>query len=307
MTGSPPAATAGQRCAIIAVVGAPNAGKSTLVNALVGAKVAIVSHKVQTTRARLMGVAMAEEAQLILIDTPGIFSPRRRLERAMVAAAWAGAAEADMVLFLVDAKRGLDGDAERILDGLAGARQPVLLVLNKVDLLGDKKALLSLARHLHERHAFAETFMVSARDGDGVATLKRHLAAHAPDGPWLFPEDQLCNLTARMMAAEITREQVYGQLHQELPYAITVETEAWEARPDGSARLAQVIFVERESQKGIVIGKGGARLKAIGVAARAAMEEAFGHRVHLALFVKVDPHWAESRARYQAMGLDWVD
>lgn len=295
------------KCGVVAVIGAPNAGKSTLVNALVGTKVAIVSQKVQTTRTRLMGIAMAEEAQLVLIDTPGIFAPRRRLDRAMVATAWGEVGDADIILLLIDAQRGINEDVEAILKGLQETKRPIVLILNKVDALKDKAKLLKLAQMLNEPHKFAETFMVSALEGSGVQDLKAYLAAQAPEGPWLFPEDQVSDVTARIMAAELTREQVYLQLHDELPYSISVETESWDARKDGSVRIEQVIFVERDSQKGIVIGKGGARLKSIGEAARVGMEDLLGTRVHLFLFVKVDPRWQDNREHYQNIGLDWVE
>lgn len=294
-------------CGVIAVIGAPNAGKSTLVNALVGAKVAIVSHKVQTTRARLMGIAMAGQRQMVLVDTPGIFAPKRRLDRAMVHTAWGQIEDADQIIFLVDAQRGLTHDVELILNGLKGKKQPVILVLNKVDALKDKAKLLKLAAALHERHPFEETFMISALAGGGVMDLRSYLADKMPSGHWLFPEEQISDVTSRLMAAEITREQVYLQLHDELPYSITVETESWQGRKDGSVRIEQIIFVERDTQKRIVIGKSGTRLKSIGAAARVAMEELFGHRVHLFLFVKTDPRWSDSKERFQNIGLDWVE
>ena len=294
-----------QRCGVVAVVGAPNAGKSTLVNALVGEKVAIVSPKVQTTRARLMGIATEGEAQLLLVDTPGIFAPRRRLDRAMVRAAWEGASGADVVCLLVDARRGMDAAAEGVLAGLAERPEPRWLVLNKVD-IAVKERLLPLAVAVHAQAAFAETFMISAETGDGVADLKARLAAALPEGPWHFPPDQLTDATTRLMALELTREQLYLQLHAELPYAATVETEKWEEK-GGVTTIHQQILVERDSQKGIVLGKGGTRLKAIGTAARAGIGALVGGKVNLFLHVKVKEGWADDRAGYGEMGLDWVE
>ncbi len=294
------------RCGVVAIVGAPNAGKSTLTNALVGQKVAIVSPKVQTTRTRLTGIAIAGDTQILLVDTPGIFAPRRRLDRAMVAAAWEGTNAADVIVLMVDAKAGVRADLESIMDGLAGRPETLLLVLNKVDLVA-KERLLGLAAQLNERLSPAEIFMIAAETGDGVADLKQALAALMPAGPWLYPEDQVSNTTTRLMAAEITREQLYLQLHDELPYAATVETEKWEERRDGSVAIHQQILIERDTQKAIILGKGGARIKAIGEAARAELTEALGRRTHLFLHVKVAPDWAESRATYRDMGLDWVD
>lgn len=293
-------------CGLVAVVGAPNAGKSTLVNALVGQKVAIVSAKVQTTRTRLMGIAVAGAAQLLLVDTPGIFRPRRRLDRAMVQAAWEGAEDADVILLVVDARTGMAESVEAIVEGLAQRQEPVWLVLNKVDATAKDK-LLKLTLLFNERMAFAETFMVSATTGDGVSDLKAKLAAVMPEGPWHFPEDQVSDVTTRLLAAEITREQLYRQLHEELPYASTVETEKWEERRDGSAVIHQQILVERDSQRAIVLGKGGAQIKKLGAAARAEMEEQLGRRVHLFLHVKVKPDWSEDRSVYRDMGLGWVD
>lgn len=294
------------RCGSIAVVGAPNAGKSTLVNALVGQKVAIVSNKVQTTRTRLMGIAVEEAAQLLLIDTPGIFAPRRRLDRAMVRAAWEGASGADIIVFVVDAKTGFRDDASAILSALATRSEPRLLVLNKVDIT-NKGKLLDLATHANSFAAFAETYFVSAETGDGVAELKSALAAKLPPGPWHFPEDQVSDATTRLMAAEITREQLYRQLHAELPYAAAVETEKWEDRKDGSTVIHQQILIERDSQKAIVLGKGGARLKEIGSVARGEIATLTGRRIHLFLHVKVKPDWADDRAVFSAMGLDWSE
>ncbi len=294
------------QCGVVAVVGAPNAGKSTLVNALVGQKVAIVSPKVQTTRTRLMGLAVEGTAQLLLVDTPGIFKPRRRLDRAMVHAAWEGTTDADVVALVVDSKSGLREDVLSLIDGLANRPEPKILVLNKVDITAKDKLLTLIAR-ANERLPFAETFMISALTGDGVPELKTYLAKAMPESPWHFPEDQVSDVTTRLLAAEITREQLYRQLHEELPYASTVETEKWEQRRDGSAAVHQQILVERDTQRAIVLGKGGAQIKAIGAAARAEMEELLGHRVHLFLHVKVKPDWANDRETYRDMGLDWVD
>jgi len=294
------------RCGFVAVIGAPNAGKSTLVNALVGQKVAIVSAKAQTTRARLMGIAIAGESQILLVDTPGIFAPRRRLDRAMVAAAWAGAEDADLVLLVVDSAANLGERVEAILAALEGRKQPLMIVLNKVDLAAKEK-LLVLASKLSERLSPQRIFMISATTGDGVADLKMALAETMPEGPWHFPEDQLSDATDRMVAAELTREQIYGQLHAELPYASAIETEKWEDRKDGSTVIHQQVLIERESQKGIVLGKGGARLKSIGAAAREAIAEHLGRPVHLFLHVKVNPRWDEDRTLYKDIGLDWTD
>jgi GTP-binding protein Era len=294
-----------QHCGVVAVVGAPNAGKSTLVNTLVGEKVAIVSPKVQTTRARLMGIATEGEAQLLLVDTPGIFAPRRRLDRAMVRAAWEGASGADIVLMLIDARRGMDAAAELVLGDLANRPEPKWLVLNKVD-IATKERLLPLAVAAHVQTAFVETFMIAASTGDGVADLKARLAAAMPQSPWHFPADQLTDATTRLMALELTREQLYLQLHAELPYAATVETEKWEEK-GGTITIHQQILVERDSQKGIVLGKGGTRLKAIGMAARAGIAALTGSKVNLFLHVKVKENWAEDRDGYGEMGLDWVE
>ena len=295
-----------ERCGVVAVVGAPNAGKSTLVNALVGQKVAIVSPKVQTTRTRLMGLAIEGDTQLMLVDTPGIFRPRRRLDRAMVQAAWEGTTGADVVLLLIDARAGITEEVSAILDAIAAREEPRMLALNKVD-VAPKEKLLKLAAVANERVPFAETFMISAKTGDGVADLKATLAAAMPEEPWHFPADQVSDVTTRLLAAEITREQLYRQLHEELPYASTVETEKWEDRRDGSAAIHQQIFVERDTQKAIVLGKGGQQIKKIGAAARAELEEQLGRRVHLFLHVKVKSDWAEDRAVYRDMGLGWVE
>ena len=301
------------RAGFVAVIGAPNAGKSTLVNGLVGQKVAIVSGKPQTTRARLMGIAIEGDAQVVLVDTPGIFEPKRRLDRAMVAAAWTGAQDADLILFVIDAAAGIKADVERIVASLGDRKQPLILVLNKIDLVS-KGALLGLATDLTARLNPDKVFMVSAADGDGVADLKRALAAAMPQGPWLYPEDEVSDATDRMVAAELTREQVVNQLHQELPYATAVETESWEDQPDGSTVINQQILVERDSQKGIVIGKGGQRLKSNDNAYRAEADKAraeitqhLGRPVHLYLHVKVNPKWDEDRSLYRDIGLEWAD
>jgi len=294
------------KCGLVAIVGAPNAGKSTLVNALVGQKVAIVSPKAQTTRTRLMGIAIAGEAQILLVDTPGIFEGKRRFDRAMVQAAWGGTQDADLVALVVDAKGGLGAKLEAILTGLAARPEPKLLVLNKVD-IADKAKLLRHAQTLNERLRFQETLMVSATTGDGIADLKARLAAAIPEGPWHFPAEQVSDATDRVMAAEITREQIFLQLYQELPQACAVETEKYEERPDGAVEIHQQILVARDSQRAIVLGKGGARLKEIGSKARAELATLLGAKVHLYLHVKVAPNWDEDRSVYRDIGLDWVD
>jgi GTPase len=293
-------------CGLVAVVGAPNAGKSTLVNALVGQKVAIVSPKAQTTRTRLMGVAIRDETQLLLVDTPGIFEPRRRLDRAMVAAAWGGAEGADVIALVVDGKGGLGPKVTEIAEALKGRTEPVYLVLNKVD-VADKGKLLVHAERLNELLPFAETFFVSAQTGDGLAGLKNALAAAMPPGPWHYPEDQVSDASERALAAEVTREQLYLQLHAELPYASVIETEKFTDREDGSAEIHQQIMVERPSQRAIVLGKGGARIKEIGARARAELAVLLDRPVHLYLHVKVKPGWDEDRGVYRDLGLDWVD
>ncbi|MFL6731493.1 MAG: GTPase Era, partial [Sphingomicrobium sp.] len=280
--------------------------KSTLVNALVGQKVAIVSPKAQTTRSRLMGIAIAQKSQILLVDTPGIFEPRRRLDRAMVAAAWTGAQDADLILLVIDAAAGVTGEVERIIASLGEHQHPLLLTLNKIDLI-KKDALLKMSAELTERLNPDKVFMISASQGDGVADLKRALSDAMPDGPWLYPEDEVSDATDRMIAAELTREQIVNQLHQELPYATAVETETWEDRSDGSTAIRQQILVERDSQKAIVIGKGGRRLKAIGAAARVAIAEHLERPVHLFLHVKVNPRWDEDRGLYREIGLEWAD
>ena len=294
------------RAGFVAVIGAPNAGKSTLVNALVGQKVAIVSGKPQTTRARLMGIAIEGCAQILLVDTPGIFEPRRRLDRAMVAAAWTGAEDADLILFVIDSAAGVNAEVERIIDSLGQRQHPLFLAFNKVDLV-KKGALLGLSADVTARLNPDKVFMVSAAEGDGVPDVKHALAAAMPPGPWLYPEDEVSDATDRMIAAELTREQIVNQLHQELPYATAVETETWEDRPDGSTVINQQVLVERDSQKAIVIGKGGRRLKAIGAAARAEIAQHLGRPVHLFLHVKVNPRWDEDRSLYEEIGLEWAD
>ena len=297
-------AESGRRCGFVALIGAPNAGKSTLINALVGAKVSIVTPKVQTTRALLRGITIEGAAQLIFVDTPGIFSPRRRLDRAMVSTAWGSAQDADLIALLIDAKKGIKDDDEAILGGLGEVRPNKVLVLNKVDLV-DKRALLALTQQLNERAVFAATFMVSARTGDGVADLKRWFAAHVAIGPWLYPEDQMTDAPLRQLAAEITREKLYLRLHQELPYQSTVETEVWKELRDKSVRIEQIIYVERESQRKIVLGKGGQAIKAIGAAARADIAAAIEQPVHLFLHVKVREGWGDDPERYREMGLEF--
>ena len=294
------------RAGFVAVIGAPNAGKSTLVNALVGQKVAIVSDKAQTTRARLMGIAVDGEAQILLVDTPGIFEPRRRLDRAMVAAAWTGAQDADLILLVIDAAAGIGGAVERILAGLETRTHPLFIALNKIDLI-KKPQLRALAASLTERLTPDKLFMISATQGDGVPDLKAALAEAMPEGPWLYPEDEVSDATDRMIAAELTREQIVTQLHQELPYATAVETETWEDRPDGATVIRQQILVARDSQKAIVIGKGGSRLKRIGQAAREAIIAHLGRPVHLYLHVKVNPKWDEDRSLYREIGLEWAE
>jgi GTP-binding protein Era len=298
------AAAGAERCGFVAVIGAPNVGKSTLVNALVGSKVTIVSPKVQTTRALVRGIALDGRSQLIFVDTPGLFAPRRRLERAMVATAWSGAQDADLVVLVVDARRGLDAETAAILDRLPGLPLPKALVLNKVDLVA-KPVLLALSRTANERTAFAATFMLSALNGEGVSDLKAWLAGAVPAGPWLYPEDQMSDAPLRSLAAEITREKLFHRLHQELPYRSTVETDLWKEQPDGSVRIEQTIYVERESQRKIVLGKGGQAIKAIGSQARREIAELIGQPVHLFLFVKVREGWADDPERYREMGLEF--
>lgn len=290
------------RCGFIAVVGAPNAGKSTLINRLVGSKVSIVTPKVQTTRTLLRAIVMVDQSQIILVDTPGIFQPRRTLDAAMVQAAWSGAVDADAILLLVDVTRESDGDQERILSGLEGVPRPVYLVLNKIDRISRPK-LLEMTRRMNDRFPFGRTFMISALNGDGLDDLRAFLAAAVPPGPWLYPDDQVADIPMRLLAAEITREQVFLRLHQELPYASAVETEGWSELDDGSVRIEQVIYVERENQKKIVIGKGGRTIKEIGRTAREHLKDMLARNVHLMLFVKVRERWSEDPERYEAMGL----
>jgi len=295
-----------QRCGLVAVVGAPNAGKSTLVNALVGQKVAIVSPKAQTTRVRLMGIAIEGDAQILLVDTPGIFDPQRRLDRAMVAAAWSGAEGADLLALVIDASKKLNSKVRALIDQVASRREPKIVVLNKVDATA-KENLLALAVELQGALDPEEIFMISALSGDGVAGFKATLAKRLPEGPWHFPEDQVSDATDRMVAAEITREQLYHQLHAELPYASAVETEKYEERKDGSVAIHQQILVARETQKAIVLGAKGARLKEIGSKARAEIADLLQKKVHLFLHVKVDPRWEEDRGLYREIGLEWVN
>lgn len=292
------------RCGYVAIVGAPNAGKSTLLNHFVGSKVSIVSPKVQTTRARTLAIAMVGQAQLIFVDTPGIFEPKRRLEKAMVAAAWSGAEEADVVLLLIDSQRGADADVRLILDGLTNVKRPVFLVLNKIDEVPREK-LLALTAEFIAMRSFAGVFFISALEGDGVSDVKQAIAEALPEAHWLYPEDQLTDISERLLASEITREKLFLRLHQELPYNLTVETETWKDQKDGSARVEQVIYVTREGHKPIVLGKGGQTIKAIGALARHEMEKVLDRRIHLFLFVKVRENWTDDPERYRAMGLDF--
>ncbi len=296
------------RAGFIALIGEPNAGKSTLLNRMVGAKVAIVTHKVQTTRARIRGVAMEGQAQLVFVDTPGLFKPRRRLDRAMVAAAWSGAADADIVVVMVEAHRGITEGVTAILDGLKerSGETKIALAINKIDRV-KSDVLLGLTKELNEAFEFAETFMISAEKGHGVEHLRSWLAGEVPEGPWFYPEDQIADLPMRMIAAEMTREKLTLRLHQELPYQMTVETENWEERPDGSAKIDQVIYVVRDGHKGIVLGNKGETIKAVGKAAREDICEFLGRKVHLFLQVKVRPGWLEESERYSEMGLDFKD
>jgi GTP-binding protein Era len=298
--------TTTQSCGVVAILGAPNAGKSTLVNALVGQKVAIVSPKAQTTRARVMGIAIEGDTQIILVDTPGIFEPERRLDRAMVAAAWDGTDGADLVALVVDGKGGIGPKVHAVIDSLRGRKGRKILILNKVD-IADKPRLLGHAAKLNEALAFDETYFVSAQTGDGVPELKAALAGAMPQGDWHFPEDQVSDATDRMLAAEVTREQLYLQLHAELPYASAVETEKYSEREDGSVEIHQQILVARDTQRAIVLGKGGQRLKEIGSRARAELSKLLGVPVHLYLHVKVNPKWEEDRGLYREIGLDWVE
>ena len=296
------------RAGFVALIGEPNAGKSTLTNRMVGAKVSIVTHKVQTTRARIRGVAIEGETQIVFVDTPGLFQPKRRLDRAMVAAAWGGAADADLVVLLIEAHRGLTAGVERILEGLAdvGKGRKVALAINKIDRVKAEE-LLALSAKMNDRFDFAKTFMISAEKGHGVDDLREWLADEMPEGPWLYPEDQIADLPLYMIAAEITREKLTLRLHQELPYQLTVETENWEERKDGSARIDQLIYVARDGHKGIVLGRKGETIKAVSQAARAELEEFLDRKVHLFLQVKVRPGWLEEAERYSEMGLDFKD
>ena len=297
------------RAGFVALIGEPNAGKSTLLNRMVGAKVSIVTHKVQTTRARIRGIAMAGDAQIVFVDTPGLFRPRRRLDRAMVAAAWGGAADADIVVLLVEAHRGLTPGVAAILAALkdrVGEDQRVALAINKIDRV-KAEALLALSQKLNEAYPFERTFMISAERGHGVEDLKAWLGAELPEGPWFYPEDQIADLPLRMIAAEITREKLTLRLHEELPYQLTVETERWEDKPDGSVRIDQLVYVARDGHKGIVLGHKGETIKAVGQAARAELIEFLGRPVHRFLQVKVRPNWLEEKERYSEMGLDFKD
>jgi len=296
------------RAGFVALIGEPNAGKSTLLNRMVGAKVSIVTHKVQTTRTRIRGVAMEGDSQIVFVDTPGLFQPRRRLDRAMVAAAWGGAADADVVVLMVEAHRGVTEGVERIIEGLAdiGQGRPVALAINKIDRV-QSETLLSLSKNLNDRYDFVETFMISAERGHGVDALRHWLAGVLPEGPWLYPEDQIADLPMRMIAAEMTREKLTLRLHQELPYQLTVETENWEERKDGSARIDQLIYVVRDGHKGILLGHKGETIKAVSKAAREELEEFLGRRVHLFLQVKVRPNWLDEAERYSEMGLEFKD
>lgn len=296
------------RAGFVALIGEPNAGKSTLTNRMVGAKVSIVTHKVQTTRARIRGVALEGASQLVFVDTPGLFKPTRRLDRAMVAAAWGGAADADVVVLMIEANRGVTEGVERILEGLQdfGEHRKIALAINKIDRI-KSEALLALSEKMNEAYPFVATFMISAERGHGVDALKEWLAGEVPEGPWLYPEDQIADLPLRMIAAEMTREKLTLRLHQELPYQLTVETEAWEERKDGSCKIDQLIYVMRDGHKGIVLGNKGETIKAVGKAAREELVEFLGRKVHLFLQVKVRPNWLEESERYDEMGLNFKD
>ncbi len=296
------------RAGFVALIGEPNAGKSTLLNRMVGAKVSIVTHKVQTTRARIRGIAIAGVSQIVFVDTPGIFRPRRRLDRSMVAAAWGGASDADVILLLIEAHRGLTDGTAAIIEQLKGldSRTPVALVINKIDRV-KAETLLALTAELNAAYPFVQSFMISAEKGYGCDDLRDWLAAALPEGPWLYPEDQIADLPMRMIAAEITREKLTLRLHEEIPYQLTVETEAWEERKDGSARVDQIVYVARPGHKGIVLGKGGETIKAVGQLARAELEEFMGRRIHLFLQVKVRENWLDEAERFTEMGLDFKD
>jgi GTP-binding protein Era len=298
------AAPENARCGFVALIGAPNAGKSTLLNALVGSKVTIVSRKVQTTRSLIRGITLEGDAQLIFVDTPGIFAPRRRLDRAMVTTAWGGAHDADLVGVLIDAQKGIGEDEDAILDKLADLRMPKVLILNKIDLVAKEK-LLALAKAANDKVSFETTFMIAAISGDGVGDLKRWLAQRMPPGPWLYPADQMSDAPMRQLAAEITREKLFERLHQELPYQSTVETDIWKELRNGTVRIEQTVFVERESQRKIVLGQGGQTIKAIGAASRKDIAEILDHDVHLFLHVKVREGWTDDPERYRAMGLEF--
>ena len=304
MSGQTADSGGGTRCGFVALLGAPNAGKSTLMNTMVGAKVSIVTPKVQTTRTRILGVTTWDGAQIVFVDTPGIFKPRRRLDRAMVAAAWGGAADADIVLLLIDAKAGVDSDTQRIIDGLKQAGRQAVCVFNKIDTVR-RESLLALTESLRAEDVFTDFFMISALNGDGVDDLRKMLAERLPEGPWHFPEDQLSDMNDRLFAAEITREKLFLNLHQELPYALTVETETWTPFEDGSVKIEQVIYVERDSQKGIVLGKGGERIKRIRQLAQEELRGVLARDVHLFLFVKVRENWGDDPERYRDWGLDF--
>jgi GTP-binding protein Era len=293
-----------RRCGFVALVGAPNTGKSTLLNTLVGSKISIVSPKVQTTRSRVLGISILGQTQIVFVDTPGIFEPRRRLDRAMVKAAWQGAGDADLVAVIVDAKRGLDGDTRAIIGRLREARRKAVLVLNKIDIV-KRPTLLGLAATLNREGVFGETFMISALTGDGVDDLAAYIANALPEGPWLFPADQISDMPLRLLAAEITREQLYLQLHQELPYSAAVETESWQEQDDGSVRIDQIVYVQRPNQKAIVLGKSGQRIKAIGSAARAELAGLLDRKVHLFIHVKTREKWGEDPERYRDLGLEF--
>lgn len=296
------------RCGFVALIGEPNAGKSTLLNRMVGAKVSIVTHKVQTTRSRIRGVALQDETQVVFVDTPGVFKPRRRLDRAMVAAAWGGAADADVVVLLIEAHRGITAGVKDIIKELANldGSRPIVLAINKIDRV-QSEALLSLTQEMNALYEFQNTFMISAERGHGVPDLKSWLATELPNGPWLYPEDQIADLPMRMIAAEITREKLTLRLHQELPYQLTVETEDWQERKDGSARIEQFIYVMRDGHKGTVLGNKGETIKAISMAARLELQEFLGRKVHLFLHIKVREGWLEDTQRYSAIGLDFKD
>ena len=299
---SPPLADT--RCGFVALIGAPNAGKSTLINRLVGSKVSIVSRKVQTTRMLVRGIAIEGNSQIIFVDTPGIFAPKRRLDRAMVTSAWSGAGDAEFVALLIDVRRGIDDEVDAILQKLPSISQPIALIMNKIDLV-ERERLLSLAQELNGRFKFIETFMVSAENGDGVPHIREVLARLMPPGPWLYPEDQVSDAPLRMLAAEITREKLFERLHDELPYQLTVETESWQERKDGSVRIEQTIYVARETHRKIILGKGGQSIKAIGEQARREIAVEIEAPVHLFLFVKVRENWVNDPARYREMGLEF--